>query len=120
MFPPRILRGVPPVGEHGSGWRGGGRLPLAAALPEAHDLAQPLKRAQRGGIPGGRSRRRARIVRGTHGERGGGPIRELDEQVGSNALPAPDQEDPLAAQRVLGMGDRDGCRRGWGKGGSVL
>jgi hypothetical protein len=91
MLPTRIIWGVTPVGEYGSGRRGGGMLPLAAVLHEAHDLAQPLKREQRGGIPGGRSRRRARIVSGAHGQRGVGPIRELDDQVGINALPDPDQ-----------------------------
>ena len=108
------------MGEHGSGRRGGTTLPLAAALKEAHDLAQPLEREQRGGIPGGRSRRHARIVGGTHGERGVGPIRELDDEVRINALPNPDQHDPLATQWVMWMGDCDGFRSWLGQWGRVL
>lgn len=108
------------MGEHGSGWRGGDTLPLAAALHEARNLAQPLDREQRCGGPWRGRRRRARIVGRTHGECGVGPIRELDDQVWINALPDPDQQDPLAAQWVIWMGDRDGFRRGWGKWGSVL
>ena len=99
------------MGEHGGGWRGGDTLPLAAALHEARDLAQPLEREQRGGGPCRGRRRRASRVGRAHGECGVGPIRELDDQVRINALPDPDQQDPLAAQRVIWMGDRDGFRK---------
>lgn len=97
MLPALIIRGVTPVGEQGGGRRGGATLPLAAALHEAHDLAQPLDREQRGGVPWRGRRWRARIVGRAHGERGVGPIWELDDQVWINALPDPDQYDPLAA-----------------------
>ena len=99
------------MGGHRGGRRGGTTLPLAVALHEAHDLAQPLECEQRCGVPWRGSRRRARIVGGTHGERGVGPIRKLDDEVRINAVPDPDQHDPLATQRVMWMGDRDGCRR---------
>ena len=111
MLPALIIRRVTPVGRHRGGRRGGATLLLTAALHEAHDLAQPLEREQRCRVPWRGSRRRARIVGGTHGERGVGPIRELDDEVRINALPDPDQHDPLATQRVMGMGDCDGFRR---------
>jgi hypothetical protein len=85
------------VGGHGGGRWGGNTRPLAAALHEAHDVAQPLEREQRRGVSWRRLRRRARRVGRAHGERGVGPIRELDDQVWINALPDPDQQDPLAA-----------------------
>jgi hypothetical protein len=90
---------------------GGDTLPLAAALHEAPDLAQPREHEQRGGGPWRGRCWRARLVGRAHGERGGGPIRALDDQVWINALPDPDQPDLLAAQRVIWMGDRDGFRK---------
>lgn len=107
-------------GEAGGRWWGGVTLPLAAALEEAHDLAQPGECEQWGGVLRRGNCWCARIVSGAHGERGVGPIREPDDQVWINTVPDPDQQDPLAAQRVIGMGDRDGFRRGLGKWGSVL
>ena len=110
-FPALIIRGGPTGGGHGGGRRGGATLPLAAALHTAHARAQPLEREQRGGAPWRGSRRRAGRGGGAHGERGVGPIWELDDQVRINALPEPDQQDPLAAQRMMRLGDRDGFRR---------
>ena len=89
-------------------------------LHEAYDLAQPLEREQWGGVPWRGSRRCPRIVGGTHGERYGGPIRELNDQVRINPMPDPDHLDLLAVQRVMWMGDRDECRRCLGQWGSVL
>jgi hypothetical protein len=109
MLPARIIRGVVPAGEHGGGWRG--PTPAAATLDEAHDLAQPLEREQRGGVPGRDRHRCTRIVSGTHSERRVGPIRELDDEVWINALPDSDERDLLAAQRVMGMGDSHRFRR---------
>jgi hypothetical protein len=99
------------MGEPGGDRRGGETLPLAAALYEACDLAEPCECAQRCGGPWRGRWRRARRVGRAHGECGVGPIRQLDDQVRINALPDPDQQGPLAAQRVRGMGDRDGCQR---------
>lgn len=96
---------------HGGGQRSRATRLLAAVLHEAYHLAQPGEREQRGGVPWRGSRWDARIVGGTHGECGVGAIWELDNQVRINALPDPDQLDPLAAQRVIGMGNRDGFRR---------
>jgi hypothetical protein len=118
MLPTRIIWGVVLEGEHGSGWRG--HTPAAATLDEAYDLAQPLEREQRGGVPGRGSHRCTRIVGGTHSERRVGPIRELDDEVWINALPDPDERDLLAAQRMMGMGDSHQFRRWLGKWGSVL
>ncbi len=111
MLPALIIRRVPPVGRYRGGRRGGTTFLLTAALHEAHDLAQPLKRKQRCGVPWRGSRWRARIVSGTHGECGVGPIRELNDEVRVNALPDSDQHDPLATQWVMWMGDRDGFQR---------
>ena len=72
-------------------------LPLAAALKEAHHLAQSFKREQRGGVLWRGRRRCAGIVGGTHGERRVGSIRELDDEVRINTVPDPNQRDALAA-----------------------
>ena len=111
ILPALIIQGVTTVREHGGGRRDGDTYLLLEALQEAHDLAQPLEREQRRWVSWRRSRWCARIVRRTHGECGVGPIRKLDDEVRINALPAPDQHDPLAAQRVMWMGDRDRFRR---------
>jgi len=89
MLPALIIRGVTTGGGHRRGRRGRATLPLAAALDEAHDLAQPLECEQRC-VPWGRGRWCTRIVGGTHGERSVGPIRELDDQVRINTLSDPD------------------------------
>jgi len=108
------------VGGHRGVRRGGNTRPLAAALHEAHDLAQPIECEQRRWVAWRRLCRHARIVGGTHGERRVSPIRELDDQVWINTLSDPDQLDLLTAQRVIGMGDRDRFRRRLGQWGSVL
>ena len=102
------------MAEYGGGRRGG------APLEEAHDLAPPIERERRCGVPWGRGRWGTRIVGGTHGERRVGPIRELDDQVWLNTLSDPDQRDLLTAQWVMWMGDRDRFRRRLGQWGSVL
>lgn len=85
--------------------------PLATALHKARDLAQPLEREQRYGGSSKDRWRRARIVGRTHGEGGVGPIRKPYDEVRISPLPDPDKRDPLATQRVMGMGDRDRFRR---------
>jgi hypothetical protein len=109
MLPARIIRGVVLKGEHGGGGRG--HTPAVATLDEAYDLAQPLEREQRSGVPGRGSHRCTRIVSGTHSECRVGPILELDDEVWINALPDADERDLLAAQRVMGMGDSHRFRR---------
>ena len=108
------------VGEHGGGRRGGDPRPLAEALHKAHDLAQPLEREQRRWVSWRRISRRARIVGRTHGECGVGPIREPHDEVRISTLPDADQRDPLAAERMMRMGDGHRFRRRLGKWGSVL
>ena len=108
------------VRGHGGDRRGGDTRPLVAALHEARDLAQPLEREQRGGGPGRGRWRRARIVGRTHGKCGVGPIREPHDEVRISPLPDPNQCDPLAAERVMRMGDGHRFRRRLGKWGSVL
>ncbi len=105
MLPLLIIRGVTTRGGHGGGRRGRDTLPLAAAFHKTHNLAQPLERKQRCGVPWRGYRWRARVIGRTHGERRVGPIRELDNQVRINTVPDPNQRDTLAAQRVMGMGD---------------
>jgi len=100
--------------------RGGDTHPLAAALHEAHDLAQPIEGEQRRWVAWRRLRRHARIVSRTHGECGVGPIREPHDEVRISTLADPDQGDPLAAERVMRMGDGHRFRRRLGKWGSVL
>ena len=99
------------MGDHRDGRWDRATLPLAAALHEAYDLAQPLKREQWGGVLWRDGHRCARIVGGTHGERRVGPIWKLDDEVWINTVSDPDHLDPLAAQRVMWMGDRDAFRR---------
>src|SRR5918996_1395755 len=103
-LPARIILGVLPGEEHRSGRWGGATRSLTATLDEAHNLAQPLEGEQWGRVLGRGSDGCPCIVGGTHSECCVGPIRELDDQVRINALPDPDQRDPLAAQRVMGMG----------------
>ena len=43
LLPALIIRGVTAMGAHGGGRWGGATRPLAAALHEAHDLAQPIE-----------------------------------------------------------------------------
>ena len=97
--------------DHGDSRWGGAAHLLAAALHEPYDLAQPFEREQRRGLPWRGSRWCARIIGGTHGECCMGSIRELDDQVWINTVSDPDYLDPLAAQRVMGMGDCDEFRR---------
>lgn len=119
-FPAPIIRGGTTGREQGGAGRGGDTGVLTAALHQARALAQSLKRAQRCGALSRGRWRRARIVGRTHGERGVGPIRELDDQVWITALPDPDQQDPLAAPWVMWMGDEHRFRRRLGQWGSVL
>lgn len=97
--------------DHGGSRRGGAAHLRVAALDEPYDLAQPFEREQRRGLPWRGSRWCARIIGGTHGECGVGSIGELDDQVWINTVSDPDYLDPLAAQRVMGMGDCDEFRR---------
>ena len=120
MFPALIIRGITTVRGHGGGRRGGDTRPLAAALHEARDRAQPLEREQRCGGPSRDRWRRARRVGRTHGECGVGPIREPHDEVRIGTLPDPDQRDPLAAERMMRMGDGHRFRRRLGQWGSVL
>jgi len=108
-----IIQGVPLVEGHGGVRRGGDPHPLAAALHEAHDLAQPIECEQRRWVSWRRLRRRARIG-------GVGPIREPHDEVRSSPLPDPDPGDPLAAERVMRMGDGHRFRRWLEQWGSVL
>ena len=94
---------------------GGDPCPLAAALHEAHDLAQPIECEQRSWVSWRRISRRARRVGRTHGECGGGPIREPSTEVRISALPDPDTCDPLAAEGVMRMGAGHRFRRLLGK-----
>ena len=97
--------------DQGDSRRGGAAHLLAAALHAPYDLAQPFEREQRRGLPWRGSRWCARIIGGTHGECCMGSIGELDDQVWINTVSDPDSLDPLAAQRVMGMGDCDEFRR---------
>jgi hypothetical protein len=99
------------VGGPGGGRRGGDPRPLAAALHEAHDLAQPLEGERRRWVSWRRISRRARIVGRTHGECSVGPIREPHDEVGINALADAHDGDALAAQGVMGMGNGHRSRR---------
>jgi hypothetical protein len=108
------------VGGHGGVRRGGDPCPLAAALHEVHDLAQPIEGEQRHWGSWRRISRRARIVGRTHDECGVGPIREPHNEVRISALPDPDKRDTLAAERVMRMSDGHRFRRRLGKRGSVL
>jgi hypothetical protein len=107
------------MGGHGGGWWGGATPSLAAALDEAHDLAQPIEGEQRRWVSWRRLRRCARIVGRTHGEGGVGPIRKPHDEVRISPLPGPDQRDALAAERVMWMGNGHRFRRWLGDWGSV-
>ena len=120
MLPALIIRGVTTVAGHGRGQWGGHMCPLATALHKVRDLAQPLEREQRCGGPSRGRGRRARIVGRTHGECGVGPIREPHDEVRISPLPDSNQGDPLAAERVMRMGDGHRFRRLLEKWGSVL
>jgi hypothetical protein len=120
MLPALIIRGVTAVGGHGGGRRDGDTRPLAEALYEAHDLAQPTEGEQRRWVSWRRLSWRARIVGRTHGECGVGPIREPHDEVRISTLPDPDKRDTLAAERVMRMSDGHRFRRRLGKRGSVL
>ena len=115
-----IIQGVTMVEGQGGVRRGEDTRPLAAALHEAHDLAQPLECEQRRWVAGRRTRRCARIVGRTHGECGVGSIREPHDEVRISPLPDPDKRDPLTTERVMRMGDGHRFRRWLGKWGSVL
>ena len=93
------------MGGPGGGRRAGDTRPLLEALYEAHNLAPPLEREQRRWGAWGRISRRARIVGRTHGECGVRPIREPHDEVRISTLPDPDKRGPLAAERVMRMGD---------------
>jgi hypothetical protein len=99
------------VGGPGGGRRGGDPRPLAAALHEAHDLAQPLEGERRRWVSWRRISRRARIVGRTHGECSVGPIREPHDEVRISTLPDPDKGDMLTAERMMRMGDGHRFRR---------
>ena len=107
------------VEGHGGVRRGGDAHSRAAALHKAHDLAQPIKCEQRCWVAWRRIRRCARIVGRTHGQCGVGPIWEPHDEVWISPLPDPDQGDPLAAERVMGMGNGHRFRRWLGQWGSV-
>jgi hypothetical protein len=100
--------------------RGGDTHPLAAARHTAYDLPQPIECKQGRWVMWRRIHRRARGVSRTHGECGVGPIREPHDEVRSSPLPAPDQCDALAAERVRWRGDGHRCRRRLGQWGRVL
>jgi hypothetical protein len=108
------------MGGHGGVRRGGDPCPRAAALHEAHDLAPSIACEQRHWVSWRRISRRARLVGRTHGECGVSPIREPHNAVRISALPDPDTCDPLAAERVMRMGDGHRCRRWLGTRGRVL
>src|SRR2546428_8943351 len=120
MLPALIIRGVTTGGGHRRGRWGGATLPLAAALDEAHDLAQPLECEQRCGVPWGRRRWCTRIIGRTHGERRVGSIREPHNEVRISTLSDPDKDDTLAAEGVMRMGNGHRFRRWLDKWGSVL
>ena len=107
------------MGGHGGVRRGGDPCPLAAVLHEAYDLAQPIEGEQRPWVSWRRISRRACIVGRTHSECGVSFIREPHDEVRISALPDPDKGDPLAAERVMRMGDGHRFRRRLGKRGSV-
>src|SRR5207245_4175059 len=104
MLPALIIRGITMVGGHGGVRRGGNTRPLAAALHEAHDLAQPIECEQRHWVAWRRISRRACIVGRTHGECGVGPIREPYDELRISTLSDPDKGDTLAAERVTRLG----------------
>jgi hypothetical protein len=103
------------VEGHGGVRRGGDTPPLAAALHEAHHLAQPIECEQRRWVWWRCIRQGARIVGRTHSECGVGPIREPHDEVRISPLSDPDQGDALAAERVMGMGDGHRFRRRLGQ-----
>ncbi len=99
------------VERHGGVRRGGDTHQLAAALHEAHYLAQPIECEQRRWVLWRGIHQGARIVGRTHSGCGVGPIREPHDEVRSSPLSDPDQGDALAAGRVMGMGDDPRFRR---------
>jgi hypothetical protein len=115
-----IIQGVPRVEGPRGVRRGGDTPPLAAARHKAYDLPQPIECEQGRWVLWRRICRRARVVSRTHGECGVGPSREPHDEVRISPLPAPDQCDALAAERVMWMGDSHRFRRRLGQWGSVL
>ncbi|CAN5702034.1 hypothetical protein BH23PLA1_BH23PLA1_31630 [soil metagenome] len=54
---------------------------------------------------------RGGIVGAAHGDGGMVPVRESDDEIGVEPSADSDDFDPLSAERVMGMGDRDESRR---------
>jgi hypothetical protein len=81
------------------------------AIKELKDLTeaveiQPVIRTWRGILRGRRS-----VVRVAQSDGGMPPVRETDDEIRIVSAATPDDLNPLAAERMMGMGDRDETRR---------
>jgi hypothetical protein len=100
-------------------------MPLGwCVLPELSDelccLNQPIEGEQMRRARGLPERGQTRVVGAAHGDRGVRAIREPYDEIRVSPSSDADDLNPLAAERVVGMGDGHESRSRLGCGGSVL
>jgi hypothetical protein len=90
------------------------RVVSSDAIEELEDLAEAVEiqqviRPWREIAPG-----RGEIIGAAQGDGGMPPVRETDDEIRIGSATKPDDLDPLATKRMMGMGDGDESRRRWG------